>query len=264
MLAEEWFDHGGGIDQYVQGPTSPCVSFPYLFVLLRQQLAPENVCFLEQQYAAFKVVHTPLFKFEVGHTVDLLGSVANADYHVVLMWNIFHSRLGGCNGNNSSKFVEMLLEIHSWSMLFSSFTSPRRYFFQVAWDMVELVLQIYECILVGYSPKEGVLWLAGKGTRAAEDQISDIPTSSCTNLCITWSLTLKLMVVCPQRWSLMTFNCWADIFGIYCVSCLLQLMNQLQKARIVTPGLPRRITVCHFTLNQVYSTVFEGGRFQPM
>lgn len=54
MLAEEWFEHGGGIDQYVQGPTSPCVSFPYLFVLLRQQLAPENVCFLEQQYAAFK------------------------------------------------------------------------------------------------------------------------------------------------------------------------------------------------------------------
>ncbi|CAM6025272.1 unnamed protein product [Sphagnum balticum] len=36
------------------GPTSPCVSFPYLFVLLRQQLAPENLCFLEQQYAAFK------------------------------------------------------------------------------------------------------------------------------------------------------------------------------------------------------------------
>jgi hypothetical protein len=77
-------------------------------------------------------MHTPLFKFEVGHTVDLLGSVGNADYHVILMWNIFHSRLGGCNGNNSSKFVEMLLEIHSWSMLFSSFTSARRYFFQVA------------------------------------------------------------------------------------------------------------------------------------
>jgi hypothetical protein len=74
MLAEEWFDHGGGIHQYVQGPTSPCVSFPYLFVLLRQQLAPENHCFLEQQYAAFKVVHTPLFKFEVAHTVALFGS----------------------------------------------------------------------------------------------------------------------------------------------------------------------------------------------
>jgi hypothetical protein len=65
--------------------------------------------------------------------------------------------------------------------------------------MVELVLQIYECILVGYSPKEGVRWLAGKGTRAAEDQISDIPTSSCTNLCITWPLILKLIVVCHQR-----------------------------------------------------------------
>jgi hypothetical protein len=53
------------------------------------------------------------------------------------------------------------------------------------------------------------------------------------------------------------------------VLCLLQFMNQLQKTsmlktRTVTPGLPRRITVCHFTLNQVYSTVFEGGHFQPM
>jgi hypothetical protein len=61
------------------------------------------------------------------------------------------------------------------------------------------------------------------------------------------------MVVCHQRWALMTFTCLADIFGIYCVLCLLQFMNQLQKTsmlktRTVTPGLPRRITVCHFTL----------------
>jgi hypothetical protein len=54
--SEEWYDHVGGIQQQVLGPTSPCVSFPCLFVILRQQLEPEDLYFLEQQYVAFKVV----------------------------------------------------------------------------------------------------------------------------------------------------------------------------------------------------------------
>ncbi|CAK9267787.1 unnamed protein product [Sphagnum jensenii] len=56
---EEWYDHVGGIQQQVLGPTSPCVSFPCLFVILRQQLEPEDLYFLEQHYVAFKAGRLP-------------------------------------------------------------------------------------------------------------------------------------------------------------------------------------------------------------
>ncbi len=68
--SEEWCDHVGGIQRRVVGPTSPCVSFPGLFVILRQQLAAEDLYFLEQQHVAFKVV----IEFSHVNTADLLGS----------------------------------------------------------------------------------------------------------------------------------------------------------------------------------------------
>jgi hypothetical protein len=57
--SEGWYDHVGGIQQQVLGPTSPCVSFPCLFVILRQQLEPEDLYLLEQQYVAFKAGRLP-------------------------------------------------------------------------------------------------------------------------------------------------------------------------------------------------------------
>jgi hypothetical protein len=68
--SEEWCDHVGGIQRRVVGPTSPCVSFPGLFVILRQRLAAEDLYFLEQQHVAFKVV----IEFSHVNIVDLLGS----------------------------------------------------------------------------------------------------------------------------------------------------------------------------------------------
>jgi hypothetical protein len=75
--SEEWYDHVGGIQQHVRGPTSPCVSFPCLFQILRQQLLPGDLDFLEQQYVSFKVGHNCL-KVQVNKTV-LLGSVTNSE-----------------------------------------------------------------------------------------------------------------------------------------------------------------------------------------
>ncbi|CAK9877113.1 unnamed protein product [Sphagnum jensenii] len=56
---KEWYDHVGGIQQHVRGPTSPCVSFPCLFQILRQQLLPGDLDFLEQQYVSFKTGRLP-------------------------------------------------------------------------------------------------------------------------------------------------------------------------------------------------------------
>ncbi|CAK9227198.1 unnamed protein product [Sphagnum troendelagicum] len=44
---------------HVRGPTSPCVSFPCLFQILRQQLLPGDLDFLEQQYVSFKTGRLP-------------------------------------------------------------------------------------------------------------------------------------------------------------------------------------------------------------
>jgi hypothetical protein len=57
--SEEWCDHVGGIQQRAVGPTSPCVSFPGLFAILRQRLAAEDLYFLEQQHVAFKAGRLP-------------------------------------------------------------------------------------------------------------------------------------------------------------------------------------------------------------
>jgi hypothetical protein len=173
--------------------------------------------------------------FKIVNTVHLPGGVPLIHKSPVggmclmscVLWFL---RLVGCRGNSLSKFVEMWLEMHSWSMLFDSLTSAKRFYFihlwceiWLNWCIVLCAYSIHSCVW-GIQWRRGVLGLTGQATRAAEDQISDISIfSNFTKFFVAWSLTLKLTSVHRQRWvstcfprALMILLCWVH-------ACLLLL-----------------------------------------
>ncbi len=173
--------------------------------------------------------------FKIVNTVHLPGGVPLIHKSPVggmclmscILWFL---RLVGCHGNSSSKFVEMWLEMHSWSMLFDSLTIAKRFYFIHSWCEIWLNCYIVLCAyniqscVWGIQWRRGVLGLTGQATRAAEDQISDISIfSNFTKFFIAWFLTLKLTGVHRQRWAstcfpraLMILPCWVH-------ACLLLL-----------------------------------------
>lgn len=116
---------------------------------------------------------------------------SNCYQETLIFWssNMFHSRLGGCHGNNSLKFVEMLLEMHDWSMLFDILTSVRRQRNKSCWR---------------YS-----LWhLYLQQNQVLHSLVSDPQAAGCSSLEVGIFLCLAK---CGARLGV-TLTCWVDMF----------------------------------------------------